>query len=247
MEWLRAGYTEVWTPSRSLPLIRFADRVRSLASTGIDLVGVTEPPLGAFGEFDSIVSWYGSNRPDFRAAVAGLPFTFLPALPDGGCHAVDFYSRQAGAPDGRRPRIDCPRRDGGFVAVHPFSGSAAKNWPLDSYQKLAERLRIPVRYCVSREQHLEGAVQIEDLYELACWLAGATLYIGNDSGITHLAAAVGVPVIALFGPTDPAVWAPRGARVLRRDPITEITQQEVSSAIADFVYDHPELAVVTGD
>jgi ADP-heptose:LPS heptosyltransferase len=56
-------------------------------------------------------------------------------------------------------------------------------------------------------------VRIENLYELACWLASARLYIGNDSGITHLAAAVGTPVLALFGPTDPDVWAPRGANV----------------------------------
>ena len=54
---------------------------------------------------------------------------------------------------------------------------------------------------------------MDNLYELACWLQTARLYIGNDSGITHLAAAVGVPVVAIFGPTDPAVWAPRGDRV----------------------------------
>jgi ADP-heptose:LPS heptosyltransferase len=39
------------------------------------------------------------------------------------------------------------------------------------------------------------------------------MYIGNDSGITHLAAAVGTPVLALFGPTNPEVWAPRGPHV----------------------------------
>ena len=54
------------------------------------------------------------------------------------------------------------------------------------------------------------AVHIENLYELACWLSTARLYIGNDSGITHLAAAVGTPVIALFVATDPVIWAPRG-------------------------------------
>jgi ADP-heptose:LPS heptosyltransferase len=56
-------------------------------------------------------------------------------------------------------------------------------------------------------------VHIDDLYELARWLAQARLFVGNDSGITHLAAAVGTPVLALFGPTDPAVWAPRGPHV----------------------------------
>jgi len=56
-------------------------------------------------------------------------------------------------------------------------------------------------------------VRLDNLYELACWLARARLYIGNDSGITHLAAAVATPVLALFGPTDPSVWAPRGPNV----------------------------------
>jgi ADP-heptose:LPS heptosyltransferase len=72
---------------------------------------------------------------------------------------------------------------------------------------------MPVCWCAGPEEPLEGAVRFADLHELACWLAGARLYIGNDSGITHLAAATGAPVVALFGPTDPAVWAPRGPRV----------------------------------
>ena len=52
-----------------------------------------------------------------------------------------------------------------------------------------------------------------DLVHLGPVLASATLYIGNDSGITHLAAAVGCPVLVLFGPTDPRVWAPVGKHV----------------------------------
>jgi len=52
-------------------------------------------------------------------------------------------------------------------------------------------------------------------------LRRAALYVGNDSGITHMAAAVGVPVVALFGPTDPARWAPQGGRV-------EVLAQETS-------------------
>jgi heptosyltransferase-3 len=70
-----------------------------------------------------------------------------------------------------------------------------------------------VKWCAGPEDELPGAVRFADLYELACWLAGARIYIGNDSGPTHLAAAVGTPVVALFGPSDPAVWAPRGPRV----------------------------------
>jgi ADP-heptose:LPS heptosyltransferase len=62
---------------------------------------------------------------------------------------------------------------------------------------------------------LPGAVVARNrpLRELGAILARAGLYVGNDSGITHLAAAWGAPTLALFGPTDPAVWAPLGPRV----------------------------------
>lgn len=59
-----------------------------------------------------------------------------------------------------------------------------------------------------------------DLSQLAGVLAQVTLYIGHDSGVTHLSALLGVPTIALFGPTDPQRWAPHGSHVtiLRRSP-----------------------------
>jgi ADP-heptose:LPS heptosyltransferase len=73
---------------------------------------------------------------------------------------------------------------------------------------------MPVRWCSGPEDPpLPDAVRIDDLYDLASWLARARLYVGNDSGITHLAAAVGTPVLALFGPSDPWVWGPRGPHV----------------------------------
>lgn len=53
----------------------------------------------------------------------------------------------------------------------------------------------------------------EPLETIAGVMAGADLFVGHDSGLTHLAAAIGVPVVALFGPTDPAQWAPRGCHV----------------------------------
>ena len=70
---------------------------------------------------------------------------------------------------------------------------------------------VPVAWSAGPEEYLPEAQRFARLDELAAWLASASLYIGNDSGITHLAAAVGTPVIALFGASDPRVWAPRGA------------------------------------
>jgi hypothetical protein len=230
LECLKADFVEVWTAPANVALARFADRARAIPSTGLDLLGVVEPPARLMEElrsFDSIVSWYGANRSEFRDLVLGLglPFRFFRALPEDGAgmHAADFYLSQvrtlAGAASDGIPRIACPQECAGreeFAVIHPFSGSPRKNWPLERFRELARELerRMPVRWCAGPEDPpLEGAVRLDDLYELACWLAAASLYVGNDSGITHLAAAVGTPVLALFGPTDPAVWAPRGPNV----------------------------------
>lgn len=129
-------------------------------------------------------------------------------------HAADFFLQQAGGAGTAVPRIECgPEQRRDVIVIHPFSGSARKNWPLEKYREVATQLPLPVEWCAGPEEPLEGAVRIDNLGELARWLAGARLYIGNDSGITHLAAAVGTPVIAVFISTDPAVWAPRGPHV----------------------------------
>lgn len=200
LEAARADYTEIWSPRATLPLIRFADRTRAIADTGIELVGVVEGArVDALQSFDSIYSWYGTNRPEFREAVRDLPFTFFPALP--------ITTRQT-------PRIPVPPAPvEDFAVIHPFSGSAKKNWALKNFRAVARRLEMPVRWSAGPEEEFAGATRFDDLYQLACWIARARVYIGNDSGITHLAAAAGVPVIAIFLSSDPAVWAPRGSRV----------------------------------
>jgi heptosyltransferase-3 len=232
IEILETDYLEVWTAARTVPLVRFAAKVRAISATGLDLLGVAEPPpqlLDQLRGFDSIVSWYGTNRPEFRDAVAALrlPFTFLPALPPEGCgtHATDFYYGQvqalpeyapAKSASDRIPRIECPHRPREFAVIHPFSGSARKNWPLEKFRALACKLerRMPVQWLAGEDDPpLPGAVRIADLYELACWLAAARVFVGNDSGIGHLAAAAGTPVLALFGHTNPLIWAPRGQHV----------------------------------
>jgi heptosyltransferase III len=251
LEHLRAEYTEVWAASRNLPLARFADKAKPIASTGLDLVGLpgVEPPdrlIEDLRSFDSIVSWYGANRIEFRTAAEGLglPVQFLQALPDGDSrlHATDFYLRQVSGAAGTIPCLDCPRGDGGYAAIHPFSGSPKKNWPLERYCELSRLLepQLPVLWIAEPgSSGIDGvnlAPPIEDLYELACWLARARFYVGNDSGITHLAAAAGTRVLALYGPTDPAVWAPRGPNVrvivpaLPGEPMTSIPLGQVLTA-----------------
>ena len=227
LECLRADFMEVWSARATASLARFADRARAISSTGLDLLGVSEPPPELLAElrgFDSIVSWYGANRPEFRQLTEsmGLSFTFFRALPPegAGMHATDYYLEQVRSvvevESDAIPRIACTVEAENFAVIHPFSGSPRKNWPLERFQALASELErtMPVRWCAGPEDlPLACATRFDDLYDLACWLARAALYVGNDSGITHLAAAVGTPVLALFGPTDPAVWAPRGPNV----------------------------------
>jgi len=209
MEAAGVDYTEVWAPRPVLPLIRFADRTRAIVDTGIDLVGVVPgATVEALETFDSIYSWYGAAREEFRDAVRHLPFTFFPALPP---------------PLDGVPRIPVPSTaKGGFAVIHPFSSSPKKTWPLENFRALAEMISttpgMTVKWTAGPEETLPpdllaDAVHFDDLYKLGCWIATADVYIGNDSGISHLAAAVGTPVIAIFQATDPRIWAPRGAHV----------------------------------
>ena len=118
-----------------------------------------------------------------------------------------------------------------WLAVAPGSGHAGKNWPLSHYYEASRALAwefklgviwlagpaeadaVPyLKALASAQGHLllAGA----PLEQVAAVLSRCRLFLGNDSGLTHLAAALGGPrVLALFGPTNPAVWAPPGEQV----------------------------------
>ena len=218
MEALRADFTEVWISRPVVPLVTFGERVRALADTGIDragLPGVDAPVLRAFEGFDRVVSWYGSTREDFRAAVTGLPFEFRPAL--------------ASEPPVEIPRIPIRGPRHGAVIAHPYSGSSKKNYP--GFLEIAREFP-SVQLTCGPEEDWPGAVRFSCLGELARWISGASLFIGNDSGITHLAAALGVRTIALFGPTDPTIWCPPGPHVtaMRFDDASYGIARAISSA-----------------
>src|SRR5262249_38047084 len=128
LEAARAEYTEVWASRQVLPLIRFADRTRAIADTGLDLLGVIDVHrVAALESFDSIYSWYGAHNPAFREAVGGLPFTFFPALPPPA----------EGVPKIAVPFA--PRED--FVVIHPFASSPTKRWPLENFREVARQLK----------------------------------------------------------------------------------------------------------
>ena len=239
LEHLVTDYTEVWISSPVVPLIRFADEVKSLSASGIELFAVGDLPPSAklitkLNTFDHLVSWYGSNRPEFKAAISALSVAcdFHSALPppDYDSYAGEFFADQVGADRKLTPKIPVTAHNGRpTVVIQPFSGSARKNWPLSSFEELARALALPVEWCVGPEEHITRASKFDDLFQLAEWISGSRLYIGNDSGITHLAAAAGVPVLALFGPTSPTVWAPRSenVKVLHHEPLSGLSVETV--------------------
>jgi heptosyltransferase-3 len=115
------------------------------------------------------------------------------------------------------------------VAVHPGSGGLQKIWPLKNWWAMVGSLRRNDRYPVfltlgpaderlrgfSTEVEKLGVVVLErlSLSGLAAFLSECRLFIGSDSGVSHLAALLRIPTLVIFGPTDPRVWAPRGPNV----------------------------------
>jgi ADP-heptose:LPS heptosyltransferase len=161
--------------------------------------------------------------------------------PDGTTHASWHFARPLGElgleVPAEVPRLAASARDAeasaallarlpaGFLALHPGSGSRRKRWPCDSFERLAEALSPGQPWLL-----VEGPADAEAVAPLrrdpravvaSGWaprplgalLARAGAFVGNDSGVSHLAAAFGAPTLALFGPTDPRVWAPVGPRV----------------------------------
>ena len=209
--------------------------------------GLSGEQAGFVRSFDVVVSWLhdpdGTVRQNLQHAGARRLICGSP-IPDG-FHGADQLMRpleSLGIPvDGAAvPALDLSgaRVEQGrkrlrklgerVVAIHPGSGSPAKNWPLSRFVELARTLRTetsltPMFTFGEADERLAEefdatdrslpALPRCDVTELAGVLAACAGYIGNDSGVTHLAAALGIPVVAVFGPTDPDVWGPRGARV----------------------------------
>lgn len=241
-------YAEIWAASRNLPLLQHIAPVWSFTAVQLDLLEIDPPPalIERLRSFDEIVSWYGAAREEFGTALqfVGVPFRLLRALPPegSGCHAVDFYLRQAGFDATGTgiivPRLPLAREHGtfrgtprdGFIAIHPFSGSRRKNWDLASFQAAAARLTeltgLPCEWCAGPEEELPEARRFDGLDEVAQWLTEATLYLGNDSGISHLAAACGVPSIVIFRASDASIWSPRGPEVavLERPVLSQVVK-----------------------
>jgi len=195
---------------------------------------------GFFAPYDLIILFAVPDSPliENTRAFSTAKIVAQPPFPEKRIPIVDYHLSAIGSMpfelSQRVPTLSLPegepgnplsailqsiQRKGIGIALHPGSGSKIKNWPFERFLAVAKRLRnesFSVCWiCGPAEADIE--VPTEDtllkgltLLEISKILRYCAAFIGNDGGITHLAAASGCPVIALFGPSDPIVWGPRG-------------------------------------
>jgi heptosyltransferase-2 len=228
---------EVWDSGEARWSSLFSDRAlppsirEPLARFQLALIFSPRPPTSLPDRLRQagipMVHWLPSFPATGAESVAALQARHLAAL---GLPYVPgpFKLRVGPNPDEELPELPGP---GPWLAVAPGSGNPRKNWPLAHYYEVSRALEWEYNLCVvwlagpgegEMVPYLrdlaaaQGQVLLANrpLARVARVLSRCRLYIGNDSGLTHLAAMVGEPeVLVLFGPTDPRVWASLGLRV----------------------------------
>lgn len=134
------------------------------------------------------------------------------------------------------------RRESPYAVIHPFASQEAKTWPARFFLQLAQYLK---RELDVQPVFISGPG--EDLSTFQMWpavanpplprtkelLAGASAFVGNDSGPAHMAAAFGIPTMVFFGPSDPVTWAPwrtPSEVLVSEGPIYSISAQDATKA-----------------
>ena len=164
---------------------------------------------------------------------ATLPVVAINPYPPVDVHVAKYYCEELSLhfnldiPENLANFYPSQKNCSDYVLIHPGSGSLAKNQQPYFYLKLAGRLRsmgiTNIRYImgpVEKELNIddfflgEAIEYSNDLNSLVSILQPARLYIGNDSGVSHLAAALGTPTIALYKTTDPKIWGVIGKKVM---------------------------------
>ena len=166
---------------------------------------------------------YGFSRSQVRERLASLFYSHTAkaksehvvdrnlelAQAAGATNVVRAFQVPPGHPEGDLP-------PGDFVLASPLAGWKSKEWPLENYAALAKRLREELAVALvlnvpTRDLEVPGAIlHVSRLPGLIHATRIATAVVGLDSGPMHLAAALGKPGVALFGPTDPARNGPYG-------------------------------------
>lgn len=194
-----------------------------------------------FGGLDYVYNWTGFGNADFSQRLAATSRGRVTVYPFRGMqhgeHAADYYARCVGlaplplsmsrwredrgwlADFKRQHQLDARQ----LLVLHPGSGAPRKNWQGFEQVIAHWRLKHPHAIVLMRGPaeargtsfNVSEVIEVDGLSlpQVAALLADCALYLGNDSGISHLAGAVGAYAVVLFGPSDPSTWAPRGDAV----------------------------------
>jgi heptosyltransferase III len=100
-----------------------------------------------------------------------------------------------------------------YAVIHPFASAASKAWPAQRFLEVARNCGLPPVFVGGAGDDFGPFREFEcrqgaSLREVMSLMAGAALFVGNDSGPAHIAAAFGRSVVVLYGASDPVVWAP---------------------------------------
>jgi heptosyltransferase-1 len=198
----------------------------------VDFQGLIKSALAASASGAAQI--FGFDRSQVRETPAAIFYSR--AILASAAHVVDRnleLARAAGADSGApvfplpEGEAEQPLPDGDFILACPLAGWASKQWPLERYGELAERLRREVGIPLVVNGPPSSAGQLAAISGAQAHVSGlpglihatrrAAAVIGVDSGPLHLAAALSKPGVAIFGPTDPARNGPYGGsmRVLR--------------------------------
>jgi ADP-heptose:LPS heptosyltransferase len=130
-----------------------------------------------------------------------------------------------------------------YAVIHPVAATPEKTWLPEGFLQVAGHLRehhgIDSVFIAGKDQDLSPftgwqTISGARLNEIKSVIAGAGLFVGNDSGPAHIAAAFGVPPVVIFGPSDAGIWGPWGTRgeVVQADgPIGSVTAERVIEAV----------------
>lgn len=127
---------------------------------------------------------------------------------------------------------------GRYAVIHPVAAMPDKTWLAERFLGVAKRLDLEPVFVGGPADDLSAFSRYRAFTGLPlsmtkALLRDASLFIGNDSGPAHMAAAFGVPVVVLFGPSDSTIWAPwrTESRVLQANPISDISVDAVLEAV----------------
>ncbi|MBN2364979.1 MAG: hypothetical protein EH225_02515 [Calditrichaeota bacterium] len=194
----------------------------------------TEVP-DALSHTDGAVLWMpgGESSAEILMKNASMPVVLLPIIPTANIHATRFYFNQISKHYYLRNPVQLPPlfpssiKRGSLVLIHPGSGSPSKHYSINFYRKLesflVDRMNCETGFILGPVETEAGLpeklghrliFQPQNLFELSQLLERAVLFVGNDSGVSHLAGLMNRKAVVFYRSTDPGIWKINGSQIL---------------------------------